>query len=472
MILSIRTRLLLWMLGGMTVLLTVSALAVYGAMRRSLKNGFDAVLLSTARAVADSVEPGHGRIKVEIDEHDLPEFTRSVRPDFFQIWSGSGEVLGRSPSLGDLDLGWFASSAGKPEFRAISLPDGREGRAVSLRFQAGGDDEPKGVPPFGEVTLVVARDTAALDSDLGVLGMLLLLTTGGTLLLTLIVGGFVVHQGLRPLQALAARIASIRPDELAIPMGAGRMPAELRPVVEKLDDLLRRLEAAFRRERAFAADVTHELRTPLAGMRSTLEVSLGHLRGAEDYRQDMEECLEILKRMQAMIGSLTTLERLEAGQVAMRFETIPLAEFVDGILPPFADEARARGIGVDCRIPRDLQCRADRECLALILTNLLANAAEYTDDAGRIEIVAGRDGESITLQVANSGCRLDAAEAKHVFERFWRGDASRTGTGTHSGLGLALVRRAAAALSGTVSVAVAGDTYSIRLQLIGQGAKP
>jgi signal transduction histidine kinase len=106
----------------------------------------------------------------------------------------------------------------------------------------------------------------------------------------------------------------------------------------------------------------------------------------------------------------------------------------------------------------------------MILSNLFANAAEYADEGGRFEIAADRSPAAVTLRVANTGCRLSCGDAEHVFERFWRGDSSRSDTGIHSGLGLALVQRAVAALGGEVSASVNDGAFSVCLTFQKQGA--
>jgi two-component system sensor histidine kinase QseC len=462
---SIRARLLLWMIGAMAVLLAVFAMMVYGVMYRSLMNGFDAVLASTARTICGSVEQGKEMVKVEIDEREMPEFHRATKPDYLQLWRQDGQSLIRSPGLNQSDLQRFDGPIGLPVFRPMRLPDGRPGRAVSLLFVPKIDDEVKEAITPQTVTLVVARETAAVDSEIRFLQWLLAAATGGTIILALLVGAVVVRQGLMPLNDLAARIAAIRQDDLSTQIATDRMPAEMAPVVQRLNDLLRRLEQAFQRERAFTADAAHELRTPLAGVRSTLEVSLSRTRAGEDYRQAMTECLDIVGHMQTMVDNLLALARLEGRQTALRFETLLLGELIEAIWRPMSVTARRRGIAVKTDLPADLACHADRDILAMTLTNLLANASEYTDDGGRIEVIARRQGESVELALANTGCRLSAEDARHVFERFWRADPSRTDTGLHCGLGLVLVQRAVTSLGGTVAAGVADGVFTVRLVL-------
>jgi signal transduction histidine kinase len=185
----------------------------------------------------------------------------------------------------------------------------------------------------------------------------------------------------------------------------------------------------------------------------------------------MTDCLNIIRHMQAMVDNLLALARLEGGQSTLRPEAIHLAELLEVIWQPLAHRARERGITNTKQVPSDLVCTSDRDILIIVFTNLLTNAAEYTDDGGRIEVTATQAGGSIELAIANTGSRLSEEEERHVFDRFWRGDASRTGTGTHCGLGLALVQRAVASLGGTVVASVGDSIFTVRVTLPAAPAK-
>jgi signal transduction histidine kinase len=464
MTLSIRARLVLWVFGGMAVLLSVFAFVVYEFLNRSLITGFDAVLEASAKTIAGSVEQTDATVKAEIDERDMPEFRRADRPNYYQLWTSDRTVLARSTSLKGADLDPAEVSA-TPSFRRVLLPDGRLGRAVGMLFEPKIDDESKTIPQPQTVMLVVARDTAELDGHIRFVRLLIGFATGGTVILGLILGAVIVRQGLRPLDALAVRIAAIRQDDLSTRLPFGSIPAEVVPVVDKLNDLLCRLEDAFSRERAFTADAAHELRTPLAGMRSTLEVALARPRSGSDYRDAISDSLQIICRMQAMIENLLALARIERGQTAFHLQAIDLQELITAAWCPLTDRVRARGITEERQIPAGLSVTADRDTVMMVLTNLLENAAEYTNDKGRITIEAMLGGGRVSLKIENSGCRLSEAEAHQVFDRFWRGDSSRSATGLHCGLGLALVQRAVLSLSGTVTAEARDGIFSVHVTL-------
>lgn len=467
---SIRWRLLAGTIAGMVGLLVLFGVVVHAAASRALVKGFNAALAATARALAGHVEQERDGVKLDREDLLMPEFERSERPDYFQLWFDSGEVLARSPSLGMADLPRVGGSVEAPGFRAVTLPNGRPGRAAGFVFlpkvenQDGDEGDRKGAKPTGQpkrrtarpqgVMLVVARESSELESQLRFLRWLLIGSSAGAVVLALVTAWVVVGRGLRPLNTLAAEIAEIRAARLDARVGTGSMPAELVPVVERLNDLLARLEAAFERERSFTADVAHELRTPLAGLRAILEVNLSRSRGASEYKDALAECLAVGKRMQAMVENLLILARLDAGQVKLRPAAVRLRELVESSWRVHADKAAARGIIFENAIPPDLTGAADPELLATVIANLLANAAEYTDDGGRIS-VAGQAAPARVV-IANTGCRLPPDAAPHLFDRFWRGDPARAGTGAHCGLGLALVHRAMTAMGGAATARVDG----------------
>jgi signal transduction histidine kinase len=152
--------------------------------------------------------------------------------------------------------------------------------------------------------------------------------------------------------------------------------------------------------------------------------------------------------------------------VAFRRVQIDLADIVNSRWRPFSGKAVQRRITFENRVPNDVTVNSDRQNFSMVLSNLLDNAVEYTDDAGQIWVTARRANDSVELTLANTGCQLTSDQVAQVFDCFWRSDASRTGTGTHCGLGLPLVQRLVSALGGSAAAEVQpGGVFTIRLTL-------
>jgi signal transduction histidine kinase len=452
---SLRTRLLSGIIGGMILLLIVFSLLIYVVIRSALVNQFDTTLASVAQILAAAVEIDPNRMDIEIGVQQMPEFTNPDRPMNYQIWKLNGETVSRSPLLGTSDLPRFYGSLDKPIYKVFPGPENHPYRAAGTTFLPRIDtDESNDAVQTAEqpLILVVSRDAHELYGQLGLLKWLLFIAASVNAGLALIIGAYVVRSGLCPLNTMAAEIAAIRVDSLTTRIDARHVPSEVIPIKNRLNELLSRLQASFDRERQFNADVAHELRTPLSGIRSTIEVALTRSRNATEYQTALCDCLEIAKDMELVVNNLLMLTRLEAQQIRFKSEPVQLSELIDSCWRCFSKKADKRKITFENHIPTELTCQTDPEHLSMVFSNLLENAVEYADQGGQIRTMARRIDHSVEIAVSNTGCKLTVEQISKVSDCFWRGDLSRSDAGIHCGLGLALVRRIVKALGGTFSI--------------------
>jgi two-component system sensor histidine kinase QseC len=463
---SLRIRLVVYGVTGILLLLTAFSVGIYTIIRGALLGQFDASLVSIAQVLAASVELDKGEIELEFEVQQMPEFQDRNRPTYYQFWRLDGTVAAKSPLLDSSELPRLSGSLKEPDFRTIKGSAGRVERAVGFSFIPRlSDSNPKAAEPQ-PLTLAVARDSSEILSQLRFLRWLLFFASAAVIGLSIFVAVLTVRQGLRPLTAIAGEIAAIGENDLSTRIGTDSVPGELLPIKDRLNDLLSRLEEAFKRERRITSDIAHELRTPLAGIRSTIEVTLQRARDTTEYRGVLSECLAIVENMQTMVSNLLMITRLDARQVTFCREQICLAELVNSCWRPFSEKAIEREITFDNRVQNDVTVDSDRENLSMVLSNLLNNAVEYTNDAGQIWVTAHRTDEATDITVANTSCLLTSKQAAHVFDCFWRGDSSRKDAGVHCGLGLALVQRIVKALGGTASAEVQpGGIFTVRLTL-------
>ncbi|MFZ2148439.1 MAG: ATP-binding protein [Sedimentisphaerales bacterium] len=467
---SLRARLLTGIIAGMILLLTLFSLLIYVVIRSALVKQFNTSLASTALILAASVEVDGNEIDLELDVQHMPEFQRPDRPTYYQLWRHDGTVAARSPSLGMDDLLRLEGPLGTPVFQALQTRNSQPGRVVGLKFtpRLSDSDKASGRQPAKEqtLTLAVARDASGLYRQLDFIQWLLIVASGGTVALSVFIAAFVVRQGLRPLNAIAAEIASIKEDSLTARITTENVPIEVVQIKNRLNELLSRLEASFNRERRFNADVAHELRTPLTGLRSTIEVTLARTRDNDEYKRVLSDCHAIVENMQTMVNNLLTLAKLDAQQIRFHTEQIQLAELTNSCWRPFSEKALERKITYDNTIESEFTCESDPRNLSIALSNVLDNAVEYADEGGRIRTTARRIDDSMEVTVSNTGCRLTDEQVSQIFDCFWRHDSSRSDTGTHCGLGLALVQRLVRALGGnTFAELQSGGIFVVRLIL-------
>lgn len=451
-----------------TSLATVAVLALLGttiylSVRHAMLSEFDAALRATSNALASMTEQTDHGIRFEAALQQMPEFTAGHPPAYYESWMSGGRVLARSPTLGTRDLPATASASGAV-YSDMVLPDGHPGRSLTLSFAPASDADEEAPrtahAPASQgnpltVRLTVARPTRDLDRSLARLRWLLLLCCGGATAASGVVLLLVVRVALRPVNRVAREIQAIGETDLDRRVAAAGVPEELRPVVQRLNELLDRLGGAFARERAFTADVAHELRTPLSGLQATLDVCRSRPRSTVDYETAIDKCQSMIRQMRAMVENLLTLARAEAGQLGVVRTPVDLCLLLQECWIGLAGRADGRSLKVEWDLPSECAVETDPEKLRIVVQNLLENAVTYTEESGRIRIsIASEIDQRASLQVSNTGSQLAPEDASRVFQRFWRGDASRTFTGVRCGLGLSLCQRLITLLGGTIGVEI------------------
>ena len=454
---SIRTDLTRRLLLVLGTLLGVAMIAIYATVRETLVESFDTTLHSRALAVSALTELEDGKVQFDFSDNFLHDLRPGPPRVYVRFWAGSGVVICRSPSLRDADLPWHKDGIpDQPRFWNLRLPSGRAGRAVTFSFTPGPADEAAGRRAAPKVCLVVAIDREELNETLG--GLLAGVAGGGGFLFlaVFLVVPRILRRKLAPLNQFAEQTARIDAGSLATRIPASGLPLELQPIADRLNDLLSRLESSFERERRFSADLAHELRTPLAELRSVVECAI-KWPNARDPASD-DDLLAIATNMESLVTRMLALARGEGGQLATQCEPVDLAVIVNAAWRPFAARAAARSLQVEFPVG-PIPATADPVLLRSILGNLLDNAVDYTPPGGEIRIAMETGGG---LRIANTAGDLTSDDVSQIFERFWRKEAARSG-GEHVGLGLSLARIFATAMDWRLEAALEADRIVFRL---------
>lgn len=452
---SLRSRLLTRVTVALIAVFAIAAVTLYLLMRASLLSEFDTALSTQAAALVSLTEQDNQKIKLELEPGELPDFSSGKRPNYFELWSADGRPLLKSVSLAEQNLTAPGGAAAHASYRFIRLPNGKAGRQISFTFKPRFEDEKANGPPDARpkqtATLAVARPTHDLDDTLQLLAWLLLGVWAAAILASVGVMNVVIRRGLIPLKMLAGSIERVGVEDLSERIRLDGTPREMTPVVQRLNDLLGRLDSAMAREKSFTADVAHELRTPLAGLETVLEVCASRRREPEAYESVIGKSLHLAQGMHAMVDNLLLLARADARQLTTDPEPVELRSFIQECWGPFESRAQGRHLQVEWKLELNGEVKLDREKTRIVLNNLFDNAVTYTDDGGRVRIAAGTQAGRTTLRVENSGSRVSPGDAAKLFDRFWRGDEARCDVGTHCGLGLSLCRKIVDLLGGTLS---------------------
>jgi two-component system, OmpR family, heavy metal sensor histidine kinase CusS len=420
---------------------------------------FDRALLGKAQAVAAvmAVSPEVGSAGKFPDA--LAGFGAGGRMDFYEVFDESGKVIARSPSLGNGDLPKSQFGNVGPVYGKAKFADGRHGRTVTLGLSHWQGQT------SGRVALVVATATHAMSENLSETLWLVGWVFAIAGFLAVVVVGWAAIMGLRPVRQLADRIATTGEENLSDRFDAAMFPMEFRAITNRLNELLERIEKALGREKAFTADVAHELRTPIAGLETALEVCVSKPRDSEDYRRVVERCLATVRGMHALLDNLLLLARADARELSPKVRSVRLGELMRECWKVFEDRAAQKKLAVRWNVPDGLAGQVDAGLFSVVLNNVFDNALSYSDDGGFIEIAAQAAGALFEIAVRNSGCAILPTDAGKVFDRFWRGDAARSPAGNHAGLGLSLGQKIMALLNGAIEARVEpGNVFAVTIR--------
>lgn len=472
---SIRRRTAMLVALSMAVLLVVGGVVLLVVLRRAMTAQFDDALVARAAALQSLTRFDGTKVEMDFAGEAMPRYARRADAEFFVAWvrAGSGWLaLERSESLREGPWPPAAMRDDSVGIRDVILPGGSPGSAVLIEFVApreldeGSDRRgeaptetapasPALDPPSAHaVRLLVALPRAPLDRTLSLVGWCIAGVGGALALASIIASRWAVGRGLVPLGDLSRRVQSLDADTLSARFEPAGLPAELRPIAEQLSGLLARLQDAFEREKRFSAAASHELRTPIAELRMLLEVASSQPRTGEEWLRTAETSLGVLARAQSLCETLLRLSRAGAAHPA------PGAEARTQVGPVLTEQA-ARAIamhGGDARLVRidadeTLVARVESATLAAIVGNLLDNALRHGDVAPDDPVIvrAHLVADGVRIDITNSAPALTNEDLAHLFEPFWRKDASRHDQ-RGFGLGLAVARTLTRASGGEIAV--------------------
>lgn len=483
---SIKRRLVLALFGSLATLLVGGSLAVYVFTRTILLRDFDAMVRAAERdtlsilmqAVLEGAGEG-GEILLEM---------RRDPPVYIRAWTKEGKALARSAfphppefqfvpatedrllasvelPLGRSGRGWIAP---RPLFAVRDRPPMESGSVKHVR-PGGGGPAPGSQGRPEEIILMIAADTGEVTLALRRLQMVLV-TVGVVMIAVVIaIANVVTSRGLAPVRQLADQASRIDAKTLDARFPTQGVPLELLPISQGLNELLARLQRGFERERRFTADVAHELRTPIAELRSLSEVALKWPEADPATMASFRDTLDISLQMQGIVNGLLAIARCEAGTQVVARETVEAAGLVRKTWEQHQQNAAQKHIACTLDLPETCSIATDPGMLQVIVGNLLANAAEYTPPNGMIRVNLSGNGGGFDFRVTNSVTNLNQEDLAHLKERFWRKDAARSSS-EHSGIGLSVSDAFAQALGMRLEPAL-GPDGALEMRLCGQAPK-
>jgi len=474
---SIRARFTGWYLVVLAVLLALLSIGLYLAVSATLHRDIDRGLVHRSEQLAATHDirriVGEGRFEQGLGE--LVAFYTQEEDGFSVVATRAVESF--------VDEAWIeAAFGGTPVFANVEGADGQPIRLYVALFRPPGAPPPQVqgqqdqlMPPDAlqnaalpaPAVAVVGRPMDIVVSAIATLRTMLLIAVPLTLLLSAGGGLFLVRRALEPVDRMIETTREIEETDLASRVDV-ESNDELGRLAGTLNAMLARLEGAFRRQRQFTDDASHELRSPLSVIEAEATLALRRERSADDYRDALGAIADEARTMNRLVDQLLTLARSDSGDTGAAMEPVDLTGVVAeaaATLDPIAEE---RGLKLHVSSQEGLDVEGDPIGLRRLVANLIQNAIQHTDSPGTVTVAARRTSAQALITVADTGTGIPVEHLPHIFKRFYRADDARSRDDGGSGLGLAICQAVAEAHGGSIDVESRlgeGSRFTVRLPL-------
>jgi len=456
---SVRVRLTLWYVLLLAVVLIAFSGALYLALRAALYYNLDNALRNGAALLINALEVDvQGRLSAAPERPPLwgdPQ----AEEHFWRVLDPAGGVIAQAgvSDAGDVPVDPAAVAtalAGRDNFETV-----RSG-GEPIRIYTAPVDHAGWVVGVVQLGLSLDEVRETLVAFLAILGVAL----PATLALASLGGVLLAGRALRPVDQITRAAQTISAGDLSRRLNLDLPDDELGRLARTFDEMIARLDEAFRRQRRFTADASHELRTPLTVIKGNLSLALARPREAQDLWQVLVEVGDEVNRMNRLVERLLTLARAEAGQLPLHRQMVPLSHLLLEIVEQTRPLAEAKGLELVAHIASDLVAHVDADAITQVALNLLDNAIKYTPSPGRVRLSARPESEGICIAVSDSGPGILAEHLPHLFEPFYRVDRARSRELGGVGLGLTIAHELVRAHGGDLtvhSVPGEGSTFSV-----------
>jgi len=414
---------------AITAAVLLGIVLLYLLQRESLRANIDGQLQTYAAQIAQA-----GSASAWPDP--LPPSTLDTNAEV-QVLGADGRVLAASRGLAGVGAAYLlpAGSSQPVRQRAADGVLPTDVRVIAVRTSAHG----------APATIVTATSTGLLSLlDTEAAGRLLV-GVPITLVLSAAAVWLIVGRALKPVERIRRAVTEITSVDLTRRVPEPTTDDEIRRLANTMNDMLGRLDEAARRQRRFVSDASHELRSPLAAIRTTLEVALAHPDKAP-WPTIVARAAEQTGRLEDLLQQLLALARADERQLVTHRQPVDVGELLDGIHGTLAPH----WVELTVHTEQQLVASGDPSQLQRLFRNVIDNATRHA--AHRVEVVGRRADAHILVQIDDDGPGIPLADRERVFDRFVRLDASRDRASNSTGLGLAIAREIAHAHGGTISV--------------------
>jgi signal transduction histidine kinase len=448
---SLRKQIIVAVLISQLLLAIGLTLAIGLYSRAQLLSAFNIMLEGRADSVLAVIHDAEDESKTLILDR---ERLRIPAGDLLEVWDENGSLIWRSPNWTGAPAAVIASNSHTFKLDQGHVPF----RGIVMRKATIFDEEDNQPGPLRKVTIVYASSTRGLDRHVLKIGVF---ATGASLLLLCLAGLFAaygVSKGLSPMQKLAKAAADVSVRNWSFsPPPEARTKSELAPLVDALEATIAGLQRAFDRERESTADAAHELKTAVAILKSSLQLLSYQPRSVDGYKMGLDHALEDCDRLEALVCGTLSLARAQQWAEEGKSDDIQSIDLVNSCEQSVADlQALAQSRNVELRCLANIdECvvRASPADLQTVWVNLLQNAIQHSPPGSTVSVrVSASDPDNALIAVEDTGAGIPAEHLPYVFERFRRGDPSRSRATGGFGLGLSICRAIVEAYDGRIEI--------------------
>ena len=470
---SIRFKIVFWYTVILVLVLSLFSILVYVNLGKTLNNDLNDMLRLKAEGVAESIdtyweiEKNEGMTAGAAEE----EFSKINNLNFSKIaerWvegqpgdpellgiivsilSYKGEKITSSESLSGIsfadeeDLG--EALLGRSRFETREFHKITSGNAELMRVFTMPVIEDNEVAYIVQVAIPMTNFRNALNR----LRLVFLILLPLVVVLSSIAGLFLAALIVSPLKNIMASVRRITAENLKLRIRIPDTKDEIKELVDTFNAMLEKLDNSFSSQKQLIQDISHELRTPLTIIRGEMDVALKKARSSEEYVNVLKSCQEEIVRLSLLVENLLILSRFDTREAGLDMKPIPLSHLIKDIISDVYILADKKGGSIECNGSDEIIIKGDKHHLRRAFLNIIDNAIKYSNHGGSILIELAKSSNSTQIRISDSGIGILPEDIPHIFDRFFRGDKSRSTEGY--GLGLSISKSIIEAHRGSLSI--------------------
>ena len=451
---TLRFRVVLWNMAVVVLTALAVLIAVRVQVEFTLRTELDGVLLDELEEAAQEISTGaleSGLLRTIVDRET---YGHKHLQEYVEVLSLEGEML--------------VVNAGAPRERPspLGIPDGQPTTIGGYRIVwKNAVREKKAI-----AIVVVGALASGIDEQMKTLDRIVALTAAVAMIIAPIVGYWLAGRVITPLSRMTSTAAKLHPEHLEERLPIRDTGDELDQLAITVNQLLDRIFTYLQEHRESLANAAHELRSPLAAIRSSVEVALNRGRTTEEYEELLESIIEQGASLEILVNQLLLLSEMERDHLELPTDPVQLDQLVNRSVSMFQGVAEQKGVDLQLRDLRPVRVAGNRLHLKEVVNNLLDNAIKFTEPGGKVTVSVQEEDETGmgVLRVADSGIGIPSTDLPKVFDRFFRSDRSRSRDIPGTGLGLSICKSVVEAHGGTVSVQSpgVGTTFVVRLPIL------